>query len=213
MKHQNILQLKWVLCALALVLCFSMQAYAREPFSIGKIFENKIILNNPDKSTIFLPPGKHEVASYYTTGNNQNMAVARLTLQKIGDDKTGKKIVKSGVSLLYNIQAGSSGWVESQLCDRNDLHFIDSKANYQNEQDCYGLNHYRPTLVGAKNKNIAAIGALLVERGIQLPQIMLLPFYRFADTYSLIQIFYFFNPEGYGFEAQERSVLPGRCFC
>lgn len=204
--NRNYLCSKFLLCAHVLLFCFSTQAKAAEPFSIGQIFENKITLNNADKSIIFLPPGKHEVAIYHTTGNNNNNRIAHLYLTQIVKQKSGEKIVKNVVRLLYNIGiTGGFGWKESKLCERKNLHFIDSKANYQHKQDCYGLNHYRPTLVGHKRKYIAAFGDDLLERGIRLPQIGLLPFYRFADNYNLIEIFYFFNPEGYGFEEQERT--------
>ena len=207
--NRNYLCSKFLLCAHVLLFCFYTQAKAAEPFSVGQIVENKITLNNGDNSIIFLPPGKHEVAVYHTSGNNNNNRLVRLMLSQIVKQKSGEKIVKNVVSILYSIDYVLNGWQEAKLCDRKNLHFIDSKANYNYEQDCYGLNHYRPTLVGNKKNYIGAFGDNLLERGIRLPQIGLLPFYRFADNYSLIEIYYFFNPEGYGFEEQERATWNG----
>jgi hypothetical protein len=208
--HRNTVRSKWILCGLALLLCFFYtQAKAAEPFSIGQIFETKLTLNNPDKSVIFLPPGKYEVAVYYTWRSLQNNGMSRLTLHQIVKQTSDEKIVKNAVSVMYNTNVAEFGWQESKLCERKNLHFIDKKANYQHEQDCYGLNHYRPTLVGHKNKYIAASGVRLVKRGIRLPQIGLLPFFRFTDNFSMMEIYYFFNPEGYGFEEQERTTWKG----
>ena len=175
------------------------KALANE-FKIGEVFEGKVILkNSPLKSVVFLPPGNYRVVSYDEHRNNNN-DLARLGLAKIN-----RNIVENGILVNYSIDLVQNGWQESKLCDRKNLHFIDTKANYNHEQDCYGLNHYRPTYLGSKNRFRRSLGEYLEKEGISQPQKFLTPFFRFADSSSMIEIWYVFNPEAYGFGQQERT--------
>jgi len=171
-------------------------------FKIGEIFEGKVIIkNSPLKSVVFLPPGIYRVVAYIEYRNNNNNSLAYLGLAKMN-----KNIVETAILVNYSIDFEQYGWKISNLCDRKNLHFIDTKANYNHEQDCYGLNHYRPTYLGSKNRFKRSLGEYLEKEGISQPQKFLSPFFRFADSSSLIEIRYFFNPEAYGFEKQERTT-------
>jgi len=177
------------------------KALANE-FKIGEVFEGKVILKNSSlKSVVFLPPGIYRVVAYIEHRNNNNNALAWLGLAKLN-----KNIVETAILVNYSIDLVQYGWLESKLCDRKNLHFIDTKANYNHEQDCYGLNHYRPTYLGSKNRFRRSFGEYLKKEGISQPQKFLTPFFRFADSSSLIEINYFFNPEAYGFGKQERTT-------
>jgi len=150
---------------------------------------------------IALPKGNWEVAEYTTSSNNNVTFMIKVTLI----ERKGNQVSRA-VSFIVPRDAASGGYVVSKYCSRDNMHFRETETSAAGGmQDCFWVNHYRPTFIGSKNERMRKIGEYLNKNNIEVPNHLIQVGYRFADSLSLLNVTYYFNPDVDGFSKNPRT--------
>src|SRR3954466_8063249 len=127
--------------------------------------------------TVPLPPGSWTVVNVNEKPNNQFNTIAATDLIKFADGK-----VVGSLNINTNLDLGRSGWQISDQCSKKHFWFIQSDANYENDQRCWGVNYaafsktssYKPT----RGVNLQQ---WLISHNATIPGVGVYSFFRFAN--------------------------------
>lgn len=185
-----------------ILIAASPQHVVAEKYAVGTKHSGVLTLDTPGEVKVVLPAGEWEVVTNIKLRNNVNAPYTILSLIQ-----TEEQRVTQGIRILSFSESGSGfGYVPSPLCIRRDLHHKKVYANYEGgEQDCYALMHYTPTLQGSKNKYDNAVGDLLIAKNIKWGLHFPTSFFRFADSYEVLEVWYIVDPVKYGFRDYEKT--------
>ncbi|MBI2240425.1 MAG: hypothetical protein HYU59_06425 [Magnetospirillum gryphiswaldense] len=177
------------LLALFLVLA-SCQTTNVPPLEIGKPAGSAF--QYADR-TIPLPDGNWVIAAEERSRNNGGAEIGNVVLVDLAGGQ-----VRKAVHIQTNLSQASfgRGWALDSQCDRQDVYFIERRANYDGgEQACELVSHYR---FGITNKSPAYFRdalAFLKKHNAVLPDTAIYSRFRRADTMNMLTVFYFYNPD------------------
>lgn len=146
------------------------------------------------RAHIPLPDGEWVITSLHEYKNDQKTVLATVVLASFSDQQLAGYIV-----LDVNADLGSSGWVPHQFCRRSDVYFIQKDIDHQNDQACWGVNHYvfekTSTYKPTQGKNIQAY---MAGRGQPMPGTMIGAIFRFANRSNFLTYQFYTNPVLHG---------------
>ncbi len=162
----------------------------------GDILEGNFLFGF-NNLTVPLPEGQWEVASTYTDRNNQNdVGIFMILVQEKGG------LVANTIELATNQYPNRWGYATSRDCNRNDIHFRKTFANYDGrEQDCMWLNHYRGEIRSTNwyGKYWKSAVKYTVDKGYKWPLAVLSSGHRLARNKQFFNYEIAVNPQAYGF--------------
>ena len=191
-----------LLISFTLVGCQTTREKAAQYLTVGATYTDMIGLGK-DAVQIPLPEGQWKLVGLDTWYNNLQTGFTRGILVDVKG-----KILRRAVQFDIPIDFSSNGYVVSKWCERDNIHHMKKRANYEGgEQDCWGVNHYRLSFSANKlPEYMKQARDYIVANKIRVPGNTIYVRYQKADVNALLQASYHFNPEVDGFPPPKETI-------
>ena len=180
-------------------LAVATSASAQDKLTLHQTYRDVIRLKLETGATqIPLPAGEWTLSGLYESRtDNNDILILSAYLVRIENG-----VVSGVVRFRVSADLAPNGWRSSSFCDRENMHTIEKKSNYESDVDCWGIHHsllskrkYPP-----KNQTIDYI----VGRGLRVPLTLMTVRFQRATEDKYFRVSYQFNPEFVGFPPPER---------
>ena len=186
--------MRWFGLSLAVLwgaLSLSANADAQDKLSLNQTYRDAIRLKLTSGSTqIPLPEGEWVLTGLEETFSDEyNERMLGVYLVRVEND-----VLAGAVSFKLPDGIPMYGWSSSRFCDRENILFIETKANYDGgDVDCWGINH---NLLFSSRKPAGKAQTIdfLLARGIVVPLTFISMEYRRADPSKFVWSSYLVNP-------------------
>ena len=186
------------LMVLSLALTLSTNANAQDKLSLNQTYRDAIRFKmSIGRTHMPLPPGE-----WVLTGLDEGTT-------DLGTPKMSAYLVRVENGVLtgivrfgMNTDFSSGTWSRSRFCDRENVLFIEKRRNYEEDVDCWAINHQ----LFSSRKRVAKKQTIdyLVARKVKVPLTLISVEYRRTDRDKYVWCSYLFNPEHEGFAPPER---------
>lgn len=132
--------------------------------------------------------------------NAQNVALAQ-----IRDGKLVAGVVIVATPRDVKTGAGARAFAS---CNRNDFHYLNTIANEEfGRQECHYATHIWPQAWSAPDAGslYRSFAVDLQTRQVAVPNALVMVGYHFANTETLVRVFYYFNPEMRGIQSAKTA--------
>jgi hypothetical protein len=175
---------------------------ALKQYPVGASYSGEVLIG---KKQIPLPPGDWEIFASKIKYNSSQLPFVSLIL--------GNKDRQSPALALHihsNLEASWSGngLVVYRYCSRTNMHHVFDRDSLEGgEQECWFVNHSRMTRPNVGGSNVLVAGLERAKKlGVKLPVTAITAGFRFANSYDLLNLRIYFNPEAEGFDPPKQSA-------
>ena len=180
-------------------LTVAASASAQDKLTLHQTYRDVIRLKLDSGATqIPLPAGEWTLTGLYESRtDNNNILILSAYLVRVENG-----VVSGVVRFRVSAELLPYGWKSMSFCDRENMHIIEKKSNYESDVDCWGVHH--SLLTKRKYPPKRQTIDYLVERNFRVPLTLMAVQFRRATEDKYFRVGYLFNPEFIGFPPPER---------
>lgn len=142
-----------------------------------------------------LPPGDWILTSADEQFNNNRNVVLDIALAR----KSGTRLTEY-ITLSTNVDSTRGGWYISRDCERKDILYVVKIANYENQQDCRGVNHIILDQTSQYSPKVGVnIRKYAIQNNIEFPHTALTGGIRFADRSRYLSVYRYMGTAALGY--------------
>ena len=180
------LNFSFLLAALALPL----SANAQDTLKLNQTYRDVIRLDFPaGKTQIPLPEGEWELLGLQEDQSDLVTRIWRVYLAYVENNTLVGHIY---IAINHDLPAGL-GWSRSDLCDRDDLGFLEVKSNIDGAVDCWISGFARIRLKDSWPEGRKQMHNTLLSKGVTIPERMARVIFTRRSSDNLLNLAYYFH--------------------